>query len=182
DYLAEGMRFGASIWDYYVEYAKCLDLPQVLVVCFEDLDANLEGELPRLAEFLGLPPLDAEATQRVLHLCSRQSMLEMSSKFDESWTYSELRRLGRAPDEAASFAPAARVHKEPSTEVLDEAAKAFLQRRWREVVEAETGAADDVFSASTAVRNTGPSSAGGPGWLSELRLSVIHMPFKQHKP
>lgn len=87
------MRFGAAIWDYYVEYAKCLDLPQVLVVCFGDLDANLEGELPRLAEFLGLPPLDAEATQRVLHLCSRQSMLEMSSKFDESWTYSELRTL-----------------------------------------------------------------------------------------
>ncbi|CAE7422796.1 SULT1C4, partial [Symbiodinium sp. CCMP2456] len=75
DYFAEGMRFGASLWDYYVEYAKCLDLPQLLVVCFEDLDSNLEGELPRLVEFLGLPPLDAEATQRVLHLCSRQSML-----------------------------------------------------------------------------------------------------------
>ena len=29
--------------EYYVEFYRCLDLPEVLVLCYEDLQVNLAG-------------------------------------------------------------------------------------------------------------------------------------------
>ena len=77
DYVAEGMRFGASLWapwlqkhlkpsevsgksiasessetrkhtksptkEYYLEFYHCLDLPEVLVLCYEDLQESVAG-------------------------------------------------------------------------------------------------------------------------------------------
>ena len=34
---------------------------------------------------------DCKARERVLHLCSREGMAAAEHKFDESWTYKELR-------------------------------------------------------------------------------------------
>eukprot|EP00913_Durusdinium_trenchii_P012985 g12191.t2 len=55
-----------------------------------------------------------------------------------TWTYLELQRLGRAPDGAASFAPAPRVRGAPSGPSSDaafaEASQAFLRERWQTMV------------------------------------------------
>ena len=40
-YIHHGMRFGATLWEYYLEYWKCRDLPNVLVLVFEDLVKDL---------------------------------------------------------------------------------------------------------------------------------------------
>merc|ERR1712216_374731 len=53
DFFAGGMRFGASIWEYYTEFAKAMHLPCVLVLCYEDLLGDLQSHLPVLAQFLG---------------------------------------------------------------------------------------------------------------------------------
>lgn len=84
DFVAENMRFGASLWEYYVEFYRCLDLPQVLVLCFEDLQSDLAAHLDLLSDFLGCSRLSSEARDRVLQQCSREGMVINSSKFDES--------------------------------------------------------------------------------------------------
>eukprot|EP00434_Breviolum_minutum_P034288 symbB.v1.2.030341.t1/scaffold3410.1/size62789/2 len=60
DYVSEGMRFGASLWEYYVEFYRCLDLPEVLVLCYEDLQVNLAGHIDLISMFLSCPPLDQQ--------------------------------------------------------------------------------------------------------------------------
>ena len=139
DFVAENMRFGASLWEYYIEFYLCRDLSEVLVLCFEDLQDDLAGHLELISSFLGCPVTDA-ARQQVLQLCSREAMAALSRKFDETWTYEELTRLGRSPDAAESFRPASRVHLEKTASPdLDEAAKCFLQKKWGGLVEARTG-------------------------------------------
>jgi len=142
NFVVDGMRFGATIWQYYVEFFRCLDLPNVLVLVFEDLEKDLQGHLPLLADFLGVKRPDDEAAKRILALCSKEGMAGMSSAYDESWTYDELRRLGRSPNNSESFKPAPRVHLTSSGEVLDSAAKEMLGQRWAEDVCKETGLAD----------------------------------------
>lgn len=66
DYVAEGMRFGASLWEYYVEFYKCIDLPEVLVLCYEDLQESVAGHLDLISTFLSCAPLSHEVTCKIL--------------------------------------------------------------------------------------------------------------------
>ena len=74
------------------------------------------GHIDIISDFLGCPRLElpetwkslwnsqrSEARELVLQLCSREAMATMSEKFDESWTYQELRRA-HAKREVNSFA------------------------------------------------------------------------------
>lgn len=147
DFFDEGMRFGATIWEYYSEFYRARRLPQVLVLCYEDLEDDLRGHLGIIAEFMGLDPEKAEgaAAERVVRLCSRDSMRTMGSKFDESWAYRELQRVGRI-NNAETFAPSARVRPRRMPggprgpeEVLDSVAQRHLKERWRQGVYLRVG-------------------------------------------
>lgn len=145
EFFSKGMRFGATIWEYYVEFYKARHLPSVLVLCYEDLVTDLEGHLPVIARFLGLPASELAALQeldtlkQVLHLTSRQGMSQMESRFDESWAFKELQRVGRMSD-PSSFTPSTRVHAvKTSAEQLSGPAQQFLAARWAEEVASQTG-------------------------------------------
>ena len=93
-FVVENMRFGAALWDYYVEFWECRHLENVHVVAFEDLAADARGALPALAAFMGLERSPAEL-DAVAALCTREAMRAHASKFDESWTYRRLVEVGR---------------------------------------------------------------------------------------
>ena len=165
DFFADGMRFGATLEEYYIEYANALEDRSVLVLCFEDLVApgGVAAHVPLLARFMELN-VDgddekveeearcdlAEVAEVIGELTSKRVMLEpgLASKFDESWAYARLTEVGRNPDPSA-FTPVQRVVLGSSSDAptdtpneLDESAHSFLKERWAGTVAKQTGAAD----------------------------------------
>ncbi|CAK0860457.1 unnamed protein product [Prorocentrum cordatum] len=105
-------------------------------------------DLTLLADFLGLGAAqraalaDPAGLARVLRLASRDGMREMGSKFDESWAFGQLQRVGRMRD-PSTFAPSPRVNAPAApAEPLSAAALELLRARWEERVARETGLAD----------------------------------------
>merc|ERR1712008_486123 len=146
-FFAGGMRFGATIWEYYVEFFKALQLNEVLVLCYEDLTEDLAGHIDLIAAFLGIDLNTGNEREvveaRVLQLCSKKGMAAMGHRFDESWAFAELQRVGRMKD-VTSFAPAARVREDQHKDdnALSEAAQELLRSKWEEHVCSETGLSD----------------------------------------
>eukprot|EP00746_Dinoflagellata_sp_MGD_P060634 gnl/MRDRNA2_/MRDRNA2_25707_c0_seq1.p1 gnl/MRDRNA2_/MRDRNA2_25707_c0~~gnl/MRDRNA2_/MRDRNA2_25707_c0_seq1.p1 ORF type:complete len:358 (-),score=43.13 gnl/MRDRNA2_/MRDRNA2_25707_c0_seq1:99-1172(-) len=138
-FVAEDMRFGASIWEYYVEFFQCLSLPNVLVLCYEDLVTDLGAHLDLIAGFLGVTKPDQAARSRILDQCSKEWMAKAVSKFDESWAGPELQRIGRCPQPESFLTPASRVHLGTSAERLDDTALAFLENKWWNKIYKKTG-------------------------------------------
>ena len=66
--------------------------------------------------------------------------MTMGSKFDESWAHKQLHALQRCKD-PDSFNPVSRVTKGADSSSLDQTALAFLNDKWREVVQSTTGLA-----------------------------------------
>lgn len=155
-FFAGGMRFGATIWEYYVEFYQALRLPEVLVLCYEDLVADLPMHLHVIAKFMDLPKGalgDSAVLDRIVDLCSKQGMANMMSKFDETWTYKELQRVGRMQD-PSSFTPSPKVKVDSnygSDSILDEHALEFLNDRWRTDVSSKVGL-QDYAALQEAVR------------------------------
>ena len=137
EFFAEGMRFGASLWEYYTEYLICLKDPNVLVVVYEDLAKDIRSHLPTLSRFLGLN-VSKEHMDQIAKLCSKENMMNNVSKFDESWTYQQLKNLKRCkfPDD---FKPVPRVTSGSNPGVLNEETVKFLDDQWREKIETVTG-------------------------------------------
>ena len=114
----EGMRFGATLWEYYLEMWGAREHPAVLVLEYETLadPAGLRRALPLIARHLGAWPLaaDGAGVERATRLdavarrCARDAMRSplALTRFDESWAYEELQRVGRIAD-VSSFAPRA---------------------------------------------------------------------------
>ena len=138
EFFAEGMRFGASLWEYYTEYLTCLKDPNVLVVVYEDLAKDIRSHLPTLARFLGLNNVSKDHMNEIARLCSKENMMNNVSKFDESWTYQQLKNLKRCkfPDD---FKPVPRVTSGSNPGVLNEETVKFLDDQWREKIETVTG-------------------------------------------
>jgi len=141
DFFADGMRFGASLWEYYREYISCLERDDVLVVVYEDFAKDIRGHLPALARFMGFAALSNETLDTIAKLCSKEAMMEAGSKFDESWVHQRLIALGRCLD-PESFNPVARVTSGADPSTLDETALSFLAHKWQTGIEKETGIKD----------------------------------------
>ena len=130
DFFASGMRFGATIEEYYTEYAAAIASrdPSVLVLCFEDLATRggVARHVPLLARFLGggarggaRGGASEEASEEAIaalaravgDLTTKAAMLDPrdASKFDESWAHGQLVAAGRNPDPSA-FCPVQRVY------------------------------------------------------------------------
>ena len=114
EYCVDGMRFGASLWEYFSEFFLCATLPNVLCLVYEDLHADLTAHLPMLATFAGLPACGADVCAAVAERCSKAFMAVHSSKFDGSWAYAQLEAEGRTR-ELESSRPAARVGSSTSS-------------------------------------------------------------------
>ena len=150
------MRFGATLWDYFVEFHACREDPDCLVLCYEDLVRDLPSQLPLIARHMGFD-CPAEVAAEVSRVASKDFMRAHESKFDGSWAYERMRELGRLPEEKLCCnRPATRVtDRSPcqratgnggsSMELaaldLEPEAAAFLRSMWDERVAAATGCA-----------------------------------------
>jgi len=126
-FFAEGMRLGGTLWEYYTEFAQCLQNPAVLTLVFEDMVQDIEAVLPTIAAFMGLK-LSAASIQEVSTMCSKSFMAQHGSKFDESWTYKRMGELG--VKDRSSMAPAPRVIVNEHKEVITAETQAYLAEKW----------------------------------------------------
>ena len=139
-FFAGGMRFGATLWEYYAEFYKCMQLDEVLVLTFDAITRDLPRHLPLLADFLcpGWRP-SKPVVEEVCFLAGKERMIAHSAKFDESWAFEELGRVGRMDlDSRDSFRPAPRVTAGHSDR-LNARAEMFLAEQWQVGVAGETG-------------------------------------------
>jgi len=126
--LIEDMSFGASLYEYYLEFWKLRDQENVLIVCFEDLMKETERYIPLIANFIGLDHPTEELIAEVLRMSTREFMTNHINVFDESWVHKKLIEIGRHknPEE---FLPCQRVGK---SEPVNEEVKEFLREKWEE--------------------------------------------------
>ena len=87
---------------------------------------------------MGLNVSDAYMDE-IARLCSRQNMMNETSKFDETWTSQQLNILKRYKDPGVSFTVSPKITPGSDTSVLNQVAITFLDDCWRENVEAITG-------------------------------------------
>ena len=168
-FFLEGMRFGATLWEYYREFHVARRHPDVLVLVYEDLVDDLQRHVPIIAEFMarkekkreeeeeeeeegeeGLRgPLTPDEIALVCDRSSRDFMLAHSTRFDESWAYEQLQRVGTAQSE--SFKPSPRVSstlesktkKKKAGGLLDEGMRATMARKWKEQITDVVGGVAD---------------------------------------
>jgi len=126
--LIEDMSFGASLYEYYLEFWKLRKQENVLIICYEDFLKQTKRYIPLIANFIGLDPPTEELIAEVLRMSSRKFMTEHISIFDESWVHGKLIAIGshKNPDE---FLPCQRVG---NSEPVNEEVKEFLRKKWEE--------------------------------------------------
>ena len=144
EFVSDGMRFGATLWEYYAEFHAARAHPDVLVLVFEDLIRDLPAHLPLIAAHMGLPACSDAVVAEVARVSGKAFMQAHQSKFDASWAYKRMKALGKLPQEKLDCnRPAARVTarsaKEKSGLKLDGRASAFMARKWAEEVAPSTG-------------------------------------------
>ncbi|MFY0692743.1 MAG: sulfotransferase domain-containing protein [Paracoccaceae bacterium] len=96
-------------WHHLASWWEQRNNPDVLLLCYEDMLADILGTVRRIAAFMDIP-LDDELFARVVHQASRRFMLEHKSQFDEA-PFRRLisRRTGLPVDtDASKVTPGAR--------------------------------------------------------------------------
>ena len=81
----EGPTFGARIWDFYAEFWKCRNEPNVHIVSYEMMRKDLRSLLPGIAEFLGLEDLKEQHYDTVTELSSFEWMKKNEHLFDDNY-------------------------------------------------------------------------------------------------
>jgi len=138
--LGEEMRFGASLWDYYLEYWKLRKQENVLIICYEDLEIETKRFIPLIASFMKLPSPSEDLIALVLDRSSKQFMTKHNSVFNESWVHKKLIEMGRHED-PSQFVAAERIGE---SEPVNEEVQKLLQGKWEELMK-ETGC--ETYSA-----------------------------------
>ncbi len=161
----EGMRFGATLWEYYLEMWGAREHPAVLVLEYETLadPAGLRRALPLIARHLGVRlAADGAGAERAARLdavarrCARDAMRAplALTRFDESWAYDELQRVGRIAD-VSSFAPAPRVRAAAApSDDADREAAAVAAAQWTEFVTAREPSLSSYEALASECRAT----------------------------
>lgn len=70
-------------WHHLASWWEQRNNPNVLLMCYEDMLADLPGTVRRIAAFMDIP-LDDELFSCVVHQASREFMLEHKNQFDEA--------------------------------------------------------------------------------------------------
>jgi hypothetical protein len=129
------MAFGASLYDYYIEFWKLRAQKNMLIICYEELLADTKRYIPLIAKFMELPTPDDKLLEKVLEMSGKNFMRKHMTKFDESWCYDKLVEYGthNRPDD---FRKSNRVSE---AVVVDKKVEEFLQERWTEFMFPATG-------------------------------------------
>jgi len=127
-----------TLWDHLVTFWRCKDASNFLLLPFEDLVAEREMWIPIIAQFMNIP-CDSELIAKVAEMTSKDSMLNIVTKFDESWVIQRRRELGLPHPtilhEAAKVTNGHNVEKK----ALDGNLVTLHQQMWANKVEAALG-------------------------------------------
>uniref|UniRef100_A0A7S4RHN4 Sulfotransferase domain-containing protein n=1 Tax=Alexandrium monilatum TaxID=311494 RepID=A0A7S4RHN4_9DINO len=138
-----GVSHSGGIWDFYVGWWERRNDPDVLWVCYEDLQANLEAQIRRIAAFMAVP-LSDELLAIVKEKSSFAYMQAHSRQFDEHFVFEKVRdQMGIPKDYAFGDVSVSKVRAGGGTvgekqqlpaEVLE-----MMSTRWEQSVYAKTG-------------------------------------------
>ncbi len=175
EWFAGGMRYGASLWEYYVEFYRAATAENVLVLVFEELARDVRGHLPDVARFLmpdaGALREEQQLLDTVAERCGKAWMARHGARFDESWAHAQIVRAGRARDPEA-FRPSPRVVQGTAegsgghavaADTVPAETRAWLQTQWAERVAPATGCATYAEFARrlSAMRRRGTETEAG---------------------
>lgn len=132
----EGATWSGPLWPYIIDYFERRDDPNVLIVQFEELQADPRSQVRRIASFIGAP-CDAALLETVLELSSSTFMARYPEKFDDHWLHEK--QLSRGSFGQFPLGMAAKVSL-PQSQKLSADVLAHLQERWQTCVEPKTGA------------------------------------------
>jgi len=90
------MNVFSAPWEYLLEAYLLRDHPDVLVVCYEDLQKDFYDMLPKIAYFLGAKKVSQDLLLSICQMTSKDQMSKDSKKYDESWSEKRLNEVGRS--------------------------------------------------------------------------------------
>lgn len=159
DFLASGSRSG-RYWDHLRSSWPALSRPDVLPLCYEDMRADLEGAVRRVARFLGVD--DEAAIGRAVACSSFEYMAARPRQFDD--------HLVRGARDAACGLPPGETTKVRTGRVgahrdaLSPATAALLDAIWATEIRPALGLSDyDALRAHVARSAGHPPSRSQPG-------------------
>lgn len=146
-------QFGGTLWDFYAEYWKCKNLPNVKVLVFEKMLKDFDRSLSEVADFLGLPDLTTELREHVTKVCSKEWMEQHDNLFDDHFIGVRLSKKRKLDDSARpSFNAVKKVGLELKRDDLNIAisdeSRDLLAKLWRERLQPITGHATYAEMAS----------------------------------
>jgi len=96
NFFRDKMNAYSAPWEYLLESYLLRDHPDVLVVCYEDLQKDFYDMLPKIACFLGLKKVSQDLLLWICQMTSKDQMSKDRKKYDESWTDKRLMEVGRS--------------------------------------------------------------------------------------
>lgn len=141
-------------WQHLASWWEQRDNPDILLLCYEDMLADFDDTVRRIAHFMGIP-LDDELHAKVVHQSSRQFMLAHKNQFDEAPFRRLIAERTGVPvgTEAAKVTPGAR---DDAGYQLSAAQKRTLEEIWRTQVSEPFGLQtyDDLRQAVRALHQS----------------------------
>jgi len=92
----ENMTRYSAPWKYLLEAYLLRDHPDVLVICFEDLQKDFTNMLPKIAWFLGLKKVPQDFLLRISQMTCKEQMSKDIEKYNENWSCKRLHEIGRS--------------------------------------------------------------------------------------
>jgi len=83
-------------WEYLLESYLLRDHPDVLVVCYEDLQEDFTKMLPKIAYFLGIKKISQDLLCRITQMTSKDQMWKNIAKFNGKWSSRRHQEIGRS--------------------------------------------------------------------------------------
>jgi aryl sulfotransferase len=125
----------AGYWHHLVSWMEQADNPDVLLLCYEQLQTSFPSQLRRISEFAGVA-MDDELEKIVLQQSSLGFMQEHGTHFDDHFLREQrYSALGVPADSASSKVSAATTTRpEPSAQLI-----ADMQARWTQDVTPRIG-------------------------------------------
>jgi len=135
-----------SMFEGYVEYWLCRELESVLLLCFEDMQADLRKAVLQVAALMGMQPSDS-VLDTVCDLSSFRWMSAHDTQFDDHWMYA---LLGQSDHIVSKVG----LKNDKVQCELSEQSMALIDQQWAEIVESRTGLANYAAMRAELNRST----------------------------
>jgi len=137
-------------WHHLTSWWKQRDKPNVLLMCYEDMLADLPGTVWRVAAFMNIP-LDDELLNIVVRQASREFMLEHKEQFNEAPFRRLISQRAGLPVDGNAYKVTPGAHDDPKYQLTD-AHKQALDEIWQEQVSSRFDNLTDYAAIRSALQ------------------------------